>query len=560
MMKQILVSAVLFLELLLIAVLPVQGQLADAEAWWLIVSPNTDTRTRSHLDSLVSLLKDWGTVPSKQIHRIEGDQCTPDRIQAAIGQLANKIRQGDRLIFYYRGFVTKPRRLNSIYYLTHGVTPENFADGFETRQLNRWFRESSRNPAIVILDSYTTLRNLAVFYANRQPPGEASYISIQPATAIDEDLFAQNLLTTFQNDAADLDDNRQLSIIELHEYIVTNERLQQGILVPTGDIETIVLKLSPMLKVVTVPDGASVFLNGEEIGKTPQRIVDNLKGGTYEVEARKPGYRIPSARSVQVDPVQGKSVHLSWDLESIEVYGSVKAADGEALEGRKVWVDGTAYEQNKQDIGEDGSFRLPANIVDVLRDSRSDTKVLEPEKTYTLRAESGELYHAEATFTLPAHESIRRDLILVKKTWFEVAQMRFDRKTYDGAISAFQNGIESTTEFPPMSPAFTQMLFDSFSAVIDRVDVQNIAYVVATAKLADRLGFQDKSKAYWTQVKSRAVKGTPESKLATKRLRELNAVRNLINFGIFIILLVVLISGGYTFQKHRKARKGQGNG
>ena len=134
MMKQILVSAVLFLELLLIAVLPVQGQLADAEAWWLIVSPNTDTRTRSHLDSLVSLLKDWGTVPSKQIHRIEGDQCTPDRIQAAIGQLVNKIRQGDRLIFYYRGFVTKPRRLNSIYYLTHGVTPG---------KLCRWVRNAT---------------------------------------------------------------------------------------------------------------------------------------------------------------------------------------------------------------------------------------------------------------------------------------------------------------------------------------------------------------------------------------------------------------------------------
>ena len=140
-------------------------------------------------------------------------------------------------------------------------------------------------------------------------------------------------------------------------------------------------------------------------------------------------------------------------------------------------------------------------------------------------------------------------MILSKKTWFEVAQMQFDRKAYDDAIGAFQNGIEETTEFPLMSPEFTKLLFDSFSEVVDKVNVQNISYVVVTAKLADRLNLQEKSKVYWEQVKLRAVKGSVSYELATERLRELNFGRRLINIGILILFIVMLISGGYAIRK-----------
>ena len=215
-----------------------------------------------------------------------------------------------------------------------------------------------------------------------------------------------------------------------------------------------------------------------------------------------------------------------------------------------MWIDGTAYEQNPLFLKADGQYQLFANIVGATsQEDQSDKKVLEPGTMYTLRAASGALYHAETTFTLAPHESVERHLTLGKKTWFEVAQMQFNRKVHEDAIAAFQNGIEETTEFPPMSPEFTKMLFDSFSEVVDKVNVQNIAYVVVTAKLADRLNLQEEAKIYWAQVKLQAAKGSTPYELATERLRELNWGRRVINIGILVLFVIVLISGGYAIRR-----------
>lgn len=555
-MKLIFVSTAILLKFLLINGMSLYANPRDSAAWWLVVSPTADKPTQSRLDSLVEVLEERGKVPSGQISRIEGEKCTSDAVQAAIANIAGEMQKGDRLIFFYRGFVTKPRRLNAIYFLTHGATPSSYDNGFEIRQLNRWFRKSSDASMIVILDGYTNDRNLMAFYANREPPGDAAYVSIQPATSIANLAFTNNLLAVLQKDSSDVDENRRISIGELHEYITTFAPIQRGILAPTGDIEGIILKLSPMLSIVTVPDGASIILNGEETGLTPYHVVDNLKDGLYEVEVRKAGYHLPPAQSVVVNLVQGQANRLSWDLESIAIYGDVKNTDGSPLEETIVWVDETAYEKKKQNVGENQHFRLYANVTSISIDGRVDTEMLVPNRTYTLRAESGSLNHAETTFTLAPHESIRQDLTLEQKTWFDVAQMRFNRKDYEKAIAAFQNGVQETTEFPAMPPAFTQMLFDSFSATVDReTDGRNVVHLVVTAKLADRLGFSDESKFYWTHVKSNSTKGTPEYHLASERLRHLNLVRYLINIGILAVLLAVLLSGWYTLHRHRRKRR-----
>ena len=556
MMKQILVFIVLLIGVSLITVSSLDAQAVDAITWWLIVNPEVDNQSRSNLNSLVNLLKERGKVPANQIRRIGGSECTRDGIEALLGGLRGKMGQDDHLIFYFRGFVTKPRRSSSIFFLPYGAKPENLEDALTDSQLNGWFRELSLNKVIFILDGYTRDRNLLAYYGTRRLPGSAAFLSIQRANLSTEDLLAHALLGVLENDEADLDDNRQLSIEEFHVHLTSNWkertfRLTQGVLLLLGRVqEKIVLKLSPTLKVGTVPDGASVVLNGQEIGVTPQRITDNLQQGTYNVEVRKLGYLIPPARSVEIEMVQGESINLSWDLESIAVHGSVKAPDGVPLEGGTVWIDGTAYEQNPLYLQADGRYRFSANIPNVTPQAdQLDKQVLEPGKMYTLRAESDALYHADVNFTLALHESIEHDLILSKKTWFEVAQMQFNRKAYEDAITAFQNGIEESIDFPPMSPEFTKLLFDSFSEVVDKVNVQNIAYVVTTAKLADRLNLREESKVYWEQVKLQATKGSIPYELATKRLRELNFGRRLINIGVLVLFIVVLISGGYAIRR-----------
>ena len=554
-MKQILVFIVFFIGASLFTVSSLYARPVDATTWWLIVSTDVDTRSRSNLDSLVNLLKAHGKVPSNHIQRIEGSECTREGIKVVLNDLGSEMGQGDHLIFYFRGFVTKPRRSTSIFFLTYGTTPENLEEALEDRQLRSWFRELSPNKVTIILDGYTRDGNLMSYYGNRRMPA-GGFISIQRAALSKEDLLAQTLLRALETDETDLDDNRQISIEELHISLTSNLagralRLMEGVLLLLGRVqEKIVLKLSPTLKVVTVPDGASFLLNGQEVGVTPHSLTDNLQRGTYNVEVSKSGYLIPPARSVEIEQVQGESINLSWDLESIAVHGSVKAPDGIPLEGAAVWIDGTTYQQNPLYLKADGQYQLFANIANVTSQAdRSDEKVLESGKMYTLRAASDALYHAEASFTLAPHESVERNLTLSKKTWFEVAQMQFNRKVYQDAIAAFQNGIEETTDFPPMSPEFTKMLFDSFSEVVDKVNVQNIAYVVATAKLADRLNLQEESKVYWAQVKLQAAKGSAFYELATERLRELNWGRRLINIGVLVLFVVVLISGGYAIRR-----------
>ena len=557
-MKQIILSTALILEFIIFDASLLRAQPRDTSAWWLVVSPTTGDRTQSYLDALVDLLKERGKVPTGQVSRLEGEKCTRGGVRTAIANMARKMQKGDRLIFLYRGFVTKPHRLNAIYFLTHGATSDSYKSGFEIRQLNDWMRKSTDASMLVIIDGFTNDRNLMAFYANREAPGDAAYVSIQPAAENAAHEFTKNLLVFLQNDTADLDENRRISIGELHEYITTHAPPQPGILALTGNIEATILKLSPMLSIVTIPDGASILLNGIQSGPTPHHLIDNLKGGIYEVEVRKAGYIIPPPQSTEVKLVQGQATRLSWDLESIAVFGDAKASDGTALEEISVWIDETEYERKKQIIGENQRYRLFANLTNVSSDKRVDTQVLEPNRTYSLRAESGSFYHVEKAFTLPRYESIRQDLTLEKMTWFEVAQMRFNREEFEESVAAFQNGIEETTEFPAITPAFTQMLFEWFSSAVDRqTDEINAAHVLAAAKLADRLNLREHSKIYWTHVKSITVKGSQDYILATERLRNLNMSRYLINISIIFVLLVVLISGVFTFNRHRrKARNG----
>ena len=540
-MKPILIFTVVFIGILFIAASSIHAQPADATAWWLIADSISNVQSRENLDALVNLLQARGKVPSDQIHRIEGKACTRDGLHTALRNLARRMKREDRLILLLRAFVTKPISSNSIYFLTHGSTSENLATMLQDGQLNRWFRETKADETIFLFNGYTKDQNLYAYLANRDSLGEAALISIQPAQT--EDSFISDLLSALRTDTSDLNDNRRLTLGELHEYLIAEAPPQEGISVPTGNMDADILKLSPMLKIATVPNGALVLLNGEEIGRTPQRLIDKLARSTYEIGVKKQGYIIPPLRTVSINLLQGEGVDASWTLEPIAVHGTVKPSANKTLERVKIWIEGTSYEQV---IGADGNYRFG---------DWDAHGMLEIGVTYTLRAASEERYHADATFTFGGHESVQRELNLIEKTWFEVAQIRFDQKNNEGAIAAFQTGIEMTTELQTMSTGLEVMLFNSFSAAVDSMNIENIAYVVATAKLADRVGQKNLSKVYWVRVKSDAIKGSTEYKLATQRLWQLNLGRYLINIMLLILLIVVLISGGYTFHKQRKAKR-----
>jgi len=511
---------------------------ADSGTHWLFVDATPEARAHESVNSLIELLTTRGKVPSEQIHRIEGDTATSEEIHAMLQEIGRQTAAQDTLIFLYHGMVTKPRGMNAMHLLTPGEE-----QGIQDATLNNWFRETERKDTVVIVDGYTEDTNLNAYYANRETLGTAALNSIQPAESTDPTLLLQQLHEALAAETTDTNDNRQLSIIESYELLRTNPGFVDGILAPTGDVEMALLKLSPALKITTFPEDADIFINDVEMGSTPKLITENLQQGTSTVIVKKAGYIIPPPKTAELQLEPGESVHIGWALEPIAVQGTVTGVSDASPAGAVVWIDGTAHQRT---VEADGIYRF---------NEWKDSGLLSLGDTYTLYVKQGNLNYGSATFTFDGYTDIAQPLQLVKRTWFEVSQIEFDRHNHQGAVTAFQNGIELTSDFPQMSPDLTVLLLSSFADAVEKQDVQDVTYLVVTAKLADQHGQPELAKKYWEEVKIKAESGSSAAKLASQRLWDLNRGRYLLNIGLIVLLVVLLASGVWTFIRFRKSKR-----
>ena len=528
---------------ILICVVPILITLApafsdDSGTYWLLVDATPDARAHGQLNSLTELLTSRAKVPSAQIYHIEGERATSEEIQALLQEIEGQTQDQDTLIFLYHGMVTKPKGMPRMHLLTQGDE-----DGIQDADLNEWFERTQREQTVVIVDGYTEDANLSAYYANRETLGTAALNVIQPAEKADPTALLQELHAALTTDKTDSDDNRQLSILETYELLRTNSKFVDGILAPTGDVEIALLKLSPALKITTLPEGAQISINDREVGNTPRLITENLHQGTSIISVKKNGYIIPASKTVDLQLILGESVYLSWVLDPIAVHGTITAVPSESAAGTIVWIDGTAHQQT---VGANGIFRF---------DEWKDSDSLTLGETYTLYAKQENLNYGSTTFTFDGYSDIAQPIQLIKRTWFEISQIEFDRNNHQGAVTAFQNGIERTTDFPQMSQDLTVLLLSSFADALERQDVQDVTYLVVTAKLAEQLGQIALAKKYWEEVKTKAQKGTPAAQLANQRLLHLNQGRYLINIGLILLLVVLLASGAWTFYRFRKSRQ-----
>ena len=305
--------------------------------------------------------------------------------------------------------------------------------------------ETGTKDTVVIIDGYTEDRNLNAYYANRETLGTAALNSIQSAEKANATVLLQQFHDTLTVDTTDTNDNRQLSVIESYELLRTHPEFMDGILAPTGDVEMALLKLSPALKVLTFPEGADISINDVEVGSTPKLITENLQQGTSTVTVKKAGYVIPPPKTVELQLELGESAHVAWALEPIAIHGTVIGVSDESPADAVVWIDGTTHQQV---VEADGIYRF---------DEWKNSDVLRLGETYALYVKQGDLNYGLATFTFDGYTDIAQPLQLVKRTWFEVAQIEFDRHNHQGAVTAFQNGIERTSDFPQMSPRFNSL-------------------------------------------------------------------------------------------------------
>ena len=532
------VSVSIFICIVFIFFLSIPVFSVDSGTYWMLVDATLDAQARNGLNALTELLTTRGKVPSAQIYLVEGENATGVEIRAQLQEIGRQAEAEDTLIFLYHGLVTKPRGTASMHLL-----PQGDIDVIEDSTFNGWLRETGIEHTVIIVDAYTEDTNLSTYFGNREILGTAALNVIQSVAKAERTTLLKKLNDVLAVDTTDLDDNRRLSISEVYDLLREAPEFLDGILAPTGNVEVPLLKLSPALKITTLPEGAQVSINDVEVGRTPKLITENLQQGTSKVSVKKAGYVMPPAKPAELTLALGESVHIGWVLKPIAIHGTLKGVDGASPADAVVWIDGTTHHRT---VEADGIFRF---------DAWKEPDLLMIGETYTLYAKQGSLNYGSSTFTFDGYSDISQSLQLVKKTWFEVSQIEFDRENHQGAVTAFQNGIEETTDFPQVSTDLTVLLLSSFADALERQDVQDVSYLVVTAKLAEQLDQIDLAKKYWQEVKTKAEKGTPAAKLAGQRLWQFNQSRYLLNIGLVVLLVVLVVSGAWTFYRYRKVRR-----
>lgn len=531
-------TSILICSLILCVIVTTPAFSVDSGTHWLLVDATPDARAHAQLNSLTELLTSRGKVPSEQIYHVEGENATTEEIHARLQEIGRQTQAQDTLVFLFHGMVTKPRGMPSMRLIIDGDE-----EGTQDATLNRWFRESERERTVVIVDGYTQDTNLSAYYGNRETLGTAALNVIQPAEKAAHTALLQKLHAALAAETTDADDNRQLSIVEAYELLRADSEFLDAILAPTGDVDAALLKLSPAIKITTFPEGAQIFINDVEVGNTPKLITENLQQGISTLSVKKVGYIPPPPKTAELQLVLGESVHIGWALDSIAVHGSVKGVAGASAADALVWINGTAYQQT---VAADGMFRF---------DDWKDSDLLTVGETYSLYAKQGNQNYGSATFIFDGYSDITQSIQLIKRSWFEIAQIEFDRDNHQGAVTAFQNGIEHTTNFPQMSQDLTVLLLSSFADALEKQDVQDVNYLVVTAKLAEQLDQPALAKKYWEEIKTKAQKGTPAAELASQRLWQFNRGRYLLNIGLIVLLVVLLASGAWTYYRYRKSKQ-----
>ena len=509
----------------------------DSGTYWFMVDTTPDADARALFKTLGKLLSEEGKVSQEHIQSLAGDQATKDEIQTFLDNIGNTRREIETLIFLYHGEVSKPRSGNAMHFSTQ--SEEMIQDSV----LNQWLQGTGVDRLLVIVDGYAYDESLTIYYANRETLGTAALNVIQSSEAIGKNAFLKALIDALSEEKIDTDDNRHISIIEIYQHLQTDAAFERAIFAPTGDVEETVMKISPAIKVTTFPVGAQILLNEKESGLTPKLFTDNLQLGTYTVSVRKAGYNSPEAKTAELKLTQGEVVNFAWSLKPISVFGNVSGTSDVSVVGAQVSIDGTEY---VAPVGEDGTYTFQ---------DWATSNLLTPGTDYTLYAKKGDLYHGSATFTFGGYTAIEQPIQLVKKTWFEIAELEFSRNDHQKAVTAFENGIKLTTDFPPMSEDLTVLLFTTFADAIDRSAVQDVNYFVATAKLAEAYQQPELVKKYWKLVKMKAEKGSSDAKLAGQRLWQLNPWRNIVNIGIVCLLVFIIASGIWTFYRYQKSKQ-----
>ena len=489
--------------------------------WWLIVD-TTDDFSSAHF------VKDFESSMgvSSRIVSLTGEECSKNDIQRSITKIRNSFSTHDRLIFLFRGRITTPNANNQIYFVLKGD------DLISGQNINRWLEKID---STVLLDCITPNSNLGAFYANRQQLGQSALVSvISGSTGMNSSVgLIVGLKALFDDPSiADTDDNRQLTISEIYETLLSRS-LHSGVFVPTGDLEKVLFKLPAMVKIWGNPTAASVMMNGTKIGQTELRLTDKLDQMARFIELHKSGYQLKKLILPKISIVPGQQTSIRYQLEPISVRG--KSESLSSIRSLIVEILDTDYQIKIEGTGQ------------FVFDDWTNG-YLEVGKSYTILAKGDQRHYGAASFIYQGVKPIDVHLNLTEKNWFQLAQMLYDLSEYQDAIQAFQSGIEGTLDFPSFSDSFTSMLYDSFLDVMGQADLP-ATYLIVMGELATRTNKPEIAKKYLRKALKTAERNSEAHKLAGQKLQSFYLVY------YYLLVTIIILSLLLVFVFFRKGKR-----
>jgi len=514
----------------------------DLHGWALIVDitryKDPEINITDFNDSLTDKLKarfvNNGSFSEEHIFILKSQECTFNNLKQTFEKLSQKLKKNERFVLYFRGCVTKPSTVKPAYLMVYDTSSDNLDKAISEKSLGEWLKKIKAEEKILIMNYFPFRSDARRYTINRPIIGTSSINVFQPLST-QNDLFAKKITESLKSNETDNDDSRSLSVREIYEYVTIESGLY---LSPMGNLDNTLIQLPSMLQIKTEPSGAVAYVNGDKLGITPQRIVENLRLQSYEIEVHKNGYIQPEERIAKIRKPIGESANIVFELIPIKIYGKVKMASEEEL------PDKLEVAINDWVISVDnGNYCF----------HDWDKHNLEVGKKYTIVAKSSDLYYGSAEFVLDGEKDINRDIELKHRDWFQIAQERFEREDYEKAVLAFQIGAKDDPNFSGISQDFADTLYYYFEELITMVP-DNLNYIIATAKLAKQLGLKKEAEKYWKVVENKSPRGSASHKLAIAHLKELAPYRNLIRWILLVVLLLTLISSGYIVYKYRKRK------
>lgn len=462
-----------------------------------------------------------------------------DAIPEVLRRFAARVPAKSLVYLYVRAYVTKPPTENAVYFYPPGAslgapltaTPKPIRD----TEFASWLEPFRNSETFLFFDLRTTVERLGIFFGNRALLGTyaITVIARRPlATSM-----ATMLRRAFSADA-DADKDGFLRPDELtdavQEHVYTaGITSSDAIIALTGTPDRVLATFPAALKVESHPSGATVFLEGKPVGKTPL-IYSNIAMKPYTVTVSLPGYRRVEPQTVNVTRLVGKDYSVRFVLKPVRIRGAVKMPPQTS--------DVPIFLTIRPDVG----LAIPLSGTGVFEFDATKAH-FEPEKEYrVIAASTDDRFFGEAKLTFTGHDDVDIFIPLKERTPWEIAIARFAAGFPNEALQSATQARNATYEIPSLSEEFARFLFEKWSA-----ETHSARALIACAILSRRLGDVESSKTYWQKAKHVAPKDSPDYKYAASVLETLEK-KSSTPFRMAVGLLVlVILSLGWAIHRHR---------